>query len=272
MFYPNLCYLQLVSNAIQFLASVCERPHYKDLFSSQDILKSICQNVIVPNMMFRDADEELFEDNPEEYIRKDIEGSDIDTRRRAACDLVRGLCKYYEQVVTTIFSEYVNAMLRQYSQNPKENWKSKDAAIFVVTSLAAKKSTAKHGTTEANQLVNLVDFYNSQIVTDLNSPNVDEVPVLKADAIKYLITFRSLVRLCFREAILCQCFPLFHFFLVFCSNNRILEIAELKGNLGTKMANIYSELCYSLEMSQNLLENVFDGVFLIKTTSSLQLH
>lgn len=272
MFYPNLCYLQLVSNAIQFLASVCERPHYKDLFSSQDILKSICQNVIVPNMMFRDADEELFEDNPEEYIRKDIEGSDIDTRRRAACDLVRGLCKYYEQVVTTIFSEYVNAMLRQYSQNPKENWKSKDAAIFVVTSLAAKKSTAKHGTTEANQLVNLVDFYNSQIVTDLNSPNVDEVPVLKADAIKYLITFRSLVRSCFREAILCQCFSLFHFFLVFCSNNRILEITELKGNLGTKMANIYSELCCSLEMSQNLLENVFDGVFLIKTTSSLHFH
>ena len=219
-------------------------------------------------MMFRDADEELFEDNPEEYIRKDIEGSDIDTRRRAACDLVRGLCKYYEQVVTTIFSDYVNAMLRQYSQNPKENWKSKDAAIFVVTSLAAKKSTAKHGTTEANQLVNLVDFYNSQIVTDLNSPNVDDVPVLKADAIKYLITFRSLVRLFFREAILYKCFPLFQFFFVFCSNNRILEITEIKGKLGTKRDDIYSELYYSPEMSlKNLLENVCDGVLFIKAVN-----
>ena len=184
---------QLVSNAIQFLASVCERPHYKDLFSEPKILQSICENVVVPNMMFRDTDEELFEDNPEEYIRKDIEGSDIDTRRRSACDLVRGLCKFYEQAVTDIFSAYVSNMLQQYSHDPAKNWKSKDAAIYIVTSLAAKKSTSKHGTTETSELVNIADFFNSQIASDLASPNVDEYPVLKADAVKYIITFRSVV-------------------------------------------------------------------------------
>jgi len=182
----------LVSNSINFLASVCERPHYKDLFAAQDTLRNICQNVIVPNMMFRDADEELFEDNAEEYIRKDIEGSDNDTRRRAACDLVRGLCKYFEKLVTDIFSEYVNSMLQQYASNPAENWKSKDAAIYIVTSLASKKTTAKRGTTEASELVNLVDFFNSQILHDLTS-GIDECPVLKADAIKYVITFRSVL-------------------------------------------------------------------------------
>lgn len=193
----------LVSNAILFLASVCERPHYKDLFADQGTLQSICEKVIVPNMMFRDADEELFEDNPEEYIRKDMEGSDIDTRRRAACDLVRGLCKFFEQAVTTVFSQYVNAMLLEYSQNPSEKWKSKDAAIYIVTSLAAKKSTTKHGTTEASELVNLVDFFNSQIASDLGAPNVDEYPVLKADAIKYVITFRGVLP----KEILLKCFP-----------------------------------------------------------------
>lgn len=49
---PRLC-LQLVSNAIQFLASVCERPHYKHLFEDQNTLTSICEKVIVPNMEFR---------------------------------------------------------------------------------------------------------------------------------------------------------------------------------------------------------------------------
>lgn len=44
---------QLVSNAIQFLASVCERPHYKHLFEDQNTLTSICEKVIVPNMEFR---------------------------------------------------------------------------------------------------------------------------------------------------------------------------------------------------------------------------
>ena len=58
------------------------------------------------------ADEETFEDNPEEYIRRDMEGSDVDTRRRAACDLVRALCKSYEGPVITNFSGYIQAMLQ----------------------------------------------------------------------------------------------------------------------------------------------------------------
>ena len=36
---------------------------------------------------------------------------DVDTRRRAACDLVKGLCKHFEGPVTAILSHYVNVML-----------------------------------------------------------------------------------------------------------------------------------------------------------------
>lgn len=53
------------------------------------------------------SDEELFVDNAEEYIRRDIEGSDVDTRRRAACDLVRVLSRYFEGKITEIFGSYV---------------------------------------------------------------------------------------------------------------------------------------------------------------------
>uniref|UniRef100_A0A8C7GPG5 Exportin-2 n=1 Tax=Oncorhynchus kisutch TaxID=8019 RepID=A0A8C7GPG5_ONCKI len=187
----KLLQTDLVSNAIQFLASVCERPHYKHLFEDQNILTSICEKVIVPNMEFRSADEEAFEDNSEEYIRRDLEGSDIDTRRRAACDLVRGLCKFFEGPVTAIFSGYVNSMLGEYAKNPGVNWKHKDAAIYLVTSLASKAQTAKHGITQANELVNLTEFFVNHILTDLKSQNVNEFPVLKADAIKYVMIFRS---------------------------------------------------------------------------------
>lgn len=51
--YVFLLPVQLVSNAIQFLASVCERPHYKHLFEDQNVLTSICEKVIIPNMEFR---------------------------------------------------------------------------------------------------------------------------------------------------------------------------------------------------------------------------
>ena len=42
-----------MSNAIQFLASVAERPNYKSLFEDPNTLASICEKVIVPNMEFR---------------------------------------------------------------------------------------------------------------------------------------------------------------------------------------------------------------------------
>jgi hypothetical protein len=57
------------------------------------------------------SDEELFVDNAEEYIRRDIEGSDVDTRRRAACDLVRVLSRYFEGKITEIFGSYVQVCI-----------------------------------------------------------------------------------------------------------------------------------------------------------------
>lgn len=49
--------------------------------------------------------------NPIEYIRRDIEGGDSDTRRRSAADLVKALTEQYEAQVTAMFTGYVAALL-----------------------------------------------------------------------------------------------------------------------------------------------------------------
>jgi len=188
----NTKYDLLVSNAIQFLASVADRPHYKNLFEDENVLGSICEKIIVPNMELRECDVELFEDNPDEFIRRDLEGSDVDTRRRAACDLVKGLSRHFEEKITQIFGSYVQTMLQNYIANPGQNWKSKDAAIYLVTSLATRAKTAKHGITQTNQLVNLGEFCTTHIIPELQSlANTTEFPILKADCVKYVMTFRS---------------------------------------------------------------------------------
>ncbi|KAF5296580.1 hypothetical protein FQR65_LT10233 [Abscondita terminalis] len=183
----------LVSNALQFLSSVGERNHYRHLFEDSNVLNSICEKVIIPNMEFRTSDEELFEDNPEEYIRRDIEGSDIDTRRRAACDLVNTLSQNFEDRIMHIFGQYLQVMLSKYAENPNQNWRSKDAAIYLVTSLVSRGSTQKHGVTQTSQLVSIPQFCQQHILNELERTNVDELPVLKADAIKYIMTFRSIL-------------------------------------------------------------------------------
>jgi exportin-2 (importin alpha re-exporter) len=54
---------------------------------------------------------QVFEINPLEYIRRDAEGSDSDTRRRAAADLVKSLTVKYPAQVTQLCTGYVQVSL-----------------------------------------------------------------------------------------------------------------------------------------------------------------
>ncbi|KAL1513102.1 hypothetical protein ABEB36_002566 [Hypothenemus hampei] len=186
-------YDSLVSNALQFLSSVAERNHYRNLFEDNQVLSNICEKVIIPNMEFRESDQELFEDNPEEFTRRDIEGSDVGTRRRAACELVTTLSTHFEVKIIEIFGQYLQVMLSKYQENSKLNWRHKDAALYLVTSLVSRGATQKHGVTQTSQLVDISQFCQQQVLPELERFDVNELPVLKADAIKYIMSFRSVL-------------------------------------------------------------------------------
>jgi len=64
----------------------------------------VCEQIVVPNLRLREDLEEMFEMNWLEYVRRDTEGSDNDTRRRAACELVRGLTDKFPAEVRNPFA------------------------------------------------------------------------------------------------------------------------------------------------------------------------
>jgi len=78
----------LVTSGVRFLTAVANSVHHQ-LFQGGDTLRMVCEQIVIPNLTFRDDDEELFDMNHVEYIRRDIEGSDGDTRRKGASELVR---------------------------------------------------------------------------------------------------------------------------------------------------------------------------------------
>ena len=87
--------------------------------------------------------------------------------------------------VTTCFTQYVNQLIAENAQNPAQNWKSKDAAIYLTIALSVKGSTYALGTTSTNQFVDIVSFFATHILPELQEPDVNNKPVLKADAIKF---------------------------------------------------------------------------------------
>ncbi|KAI2608310.1 putative mportin-alpha export receptor [Hypoxylon fragiforme] len=184
---PETKYDNLVSKALHFLTAIAANPNHAKVFNEEGVLGQVVEKVVLPNVALRESDIELFEDEPIEFIRRDLEGSDTDSRRRAATDFLRELQGKFEQLVTTVAGRYIS----HYLEQGKTSWKDKDTAISLFLSIAAKGVvTAAHGVKTVNPLVNVVEFFEQHVANDLIQDTGIE-PISKVDAIKYLYTFRS---------------------------------------------------------------------------------
>lgn len=183
---PETKYDNLVSKALHFLTAIAASPTHSAAFNDENVLSQVSEKVILPNVALRETDIELFEDEPIEFIRRDLEGSDTDSRRRAATDFLKQLQSNFEALVTSVAGRYIN----HYLEQGKTNWKDKDTAISLFLAVAAKGAvTAAHGVRTVNSQVNVVDFFQQHIANDLIAGDAE--PISKVDAIKYLYTFRS---------------------------------------------------------------------------------
>ena len=188
---PETKYDILVSKALQFLTAVTSISQHAQTFNSESTMSQVVERVVLPNLSLRESDIEMFEDEPIEFIRRDLEGSDSDTRRRAATDFLRQLMTRFEKMVSEVVSRYLEHYLSDYAKDPKANWKSKDTAVYLYSSVAAKGTvTASQGVKSTSNSVNVIEFFQTNIAKDLIS-DVSVEPILKVDAIKYLYTFRS---------------------------------------------------------------------------------
>ncbi|OCK79588.1 Cse1-domain-containing protein [Lepidopterella palustris CBS 459.81] len=178
----------LVSRALQFLTSVARIPKHAQAF--EQVLPDVIEKVILPNLSLRESDIELFEDEPIEFIRRDLEGSDSDTRRRAATDFLRQLMAQFETLVTNVVTTYLNHYLQNYASDRKNNWKSKDTAVYLFSAIAATgTATTTQGVMSINPNVSILDFFQNNIAEDLTTEGIE--PILKVDAIKFVYIFRS---------------------------------------------------------------------------------
>ncbi|KAK1583226.1 hypothetical protein Q3G72_022000 [Acer saccharum] len=178
---------RLAVTAIKFLTTVSRSVHCTS-FSGEGVIPQIFQSIVIPNVRLRDEDEELFEMNYVEFIRRDMEGSDVDTRRRIACDLLKGIATNHKQKVTEIVPVQIQNLLSSFAANSVCNWKDKDCAIYLVVSLATKKA---QGTSVSSDVVDVQSFFTSAIVPELQGQDVNAFPMLKAGALKFFTMFGS---------------------------------------------------------------------------------
>ncbi len=82
-------------------------------------------------------------------------------------------------------------MLAEYAANPAGAWAAKDAAMYVMLALTVQGTTAAEGAVKLNANVNVGDFFARHVLPELQRADVNALPVLKADALKFVSVFRS---------------------------------------------------------------------------------
>lgn len=174
----------LVVKSLSFLTSVTKMQKYQDLFNNESSLKEIIEKIILPNIHFREVDEEMFEDEPISFVRSDLEGSDFDSRRKSATDFLRELKEVNSELLTNSVMNYV----QQFLSN--SDWRNKDIAIYLFISLAANGSITNVGVTSTNVLLDVVKFFTENVANDLMD-NQSVHPILRTNAIKYILIFRN---------------------------------------------------------------------------------
>ncbi|KAJ3211478.1 importin-alpha export receptor [Dinochytrium kinnereticum] len=170
----------LICKAMDFLTVVVKPARHKAMFENPEIIQSICEKIVLPNITLRDIDEEQFEDGGFEVIRHDLEGSEFETRRKSATDLIRGLLEHFNNEITVIMMNYLKLYFENYEKDPIENWKSKDTALYLA------------GVTKLNELVNPMPIFLMHVLPDLKTPFTGKVKdIIRVDALKFTTTFRA---------------------------------------------------------------------------------
>ena len=116
----------LATTSIRFLTGLMSKQMHNHLFKEEDTLRQIILKIVIPNLYFRETDEERFEDNPHDFILTEVEGSDSETRRKCSQDCLKAMCRQFE-ATTNICIHHIQSMLAE-DQN-QQNWKAKDAAV-----------------------------------------------------------------------------------------------------------------------------------------------
>lgn len=173
----------MTSRAMNFLTRVASSSEHIVHFDNESILNQIIEKVVVPNVALRESDIELFEDEPIEFIRRDLEGTESETRRKAATDLLRQLLQKFIERVTGVVQQYINHYLQEYASDQTRNWRSKDTAVYLFSSIAALDAvTTMRGAGRVNPHLDVIDFFQKSIAQDLVSDSAQSI--LQMDAIK----------------------------------------------------------------------------------------
>lgn len=158
-------------------------------YLNPDLLKELIENIAIRNIRHTKKDIELLEDSPIQYIHKDFDEVEGESKRFYSIELIKGLAKVFPDKVTILCKDLILNSFHQYAQT--NNWKLKDAALQMFIPLAAKTSSPIFGVTEINNNFDIKQFLETYVFPEIISDNINSLPIIKCTCLKLITLFRN---------------------------------------------------------------------------------
>ncbi|KAI9224219.1 Cse1-domain-containing protein [Blastocladiella britannica] len=183
----------LVARALSLLTAVVRRQNVRAQFENAAILQQIIEQIVMPNLSLRDEDQEMFEDEPVEYVRRDLMSADAETRRRGATDLVKGLLEQFEALVAPLCQSMIDGAMSQVAGLPRPlseaAWRHKDAAVALFMASATKSRLSATGVSSTS--LDVATFFGQHLMADLQVASPSQAGLPTITALKFVHMFRQ---------------------------------------------------------------------------------
>ena len=100
---------------VRYMGDCAGIPNYSD-FIKQNLM-AVYSVLIEPNISITQEDIDEFQDEPQTFIKNDLEESDSETRRRQCMKFVQQLSKKFPSEMLALVAQQINTLLALYCQN-----------------------------------------------------------------------------------------------------------------------------------------------------------
>jgi len=182
----------LYSKYFRFFNIVILDPEYKKVIGTSKIIKEICDKVIMQNVELKQNAIDEFNENPGDYINRELIKNDSVSRRKACCDFLKNLSINFEETVVPFFLDLINQNMGQYNNQGGNNWKDCETAITIMIAISARNVTRKHGASSCPRFVVIENIFDT-IFTNFVQNHKTTNKFVVAACLKFVCTFRSMI-------------------------------------------------------------------------------
>lgn len=137
---------RLVFAMLRYIGDCSSIQKYQELIKSN--LQIVFSVLILPNISITQDDIDEFEDDPDQYIKNDLEESDSETRRRQCMKFVQQLSRRFQIEMNALIGQQINMLMQNYAQNKVQNWIQKATMLNLLITSSIGCYTYNYGASE----------------------------------------------------------------------------------------------------------------------------